>query len=47
VTPKVSDLNDWAFLGVAVMHCDVVVTEKQMADLFRRGGRREPWWSRV
>ena len=32
-----SDLNDWAYLGVAVSYCDIVVTEKQMADLFSRG----------
>lgn len=36
LTPKESDLNDWAYLGVAVCHCDVVVTEKQTADLFSR-----------
>jgi len=34
--PKDSDLIDWAFLSVAVSYCDIVVTEKQMADLFRR-----------
>ena len=32
-----SDLNDWAYLGVAVSYCDIVVTEKQMDDLFYRG----------
>lgn len=37
LTPKVSDLNDWAYLGVAVSYCDIVVTEKQVADLFSRG----------
>jgi len=37
LTPKDSDLNDWVYLEVAVMHCDVVVTEKQTADLMRRG----------
>lgn len=34
--PKDSDLNDWAYLGVAVSYCDIVVTEKQVADLFSR-----------
>ena len=37
LTPKDSDLNDWVYLEVAVMQCDVVVTEKQTADLFGRG----------
>jgi hypothetical protein len=37
LTPKDSDLNDWAYLEVAVMQCDVVVTEKQTCDLFGRG----------
>lgn len=36
LTPRESDLNDWAYLVVAVCHCDVVVTEKQVADLFSR-----------
>lgn len=35
--PLDSDLVDWAFLGVAVSYCDIVVTEKQKADLFSRG----------
>ena len=35
--PRDSDLIDWAFLGVAVSYCDIVVTEKQAADLFSRG----------
>jgi hypothetical protein len=35
--PRDSDLIDWAFLGVAVSYCDIVVTENQMADLFSRG----------
>jgi hypothetical protein len=34
--PKDSDLIDWAYLSVAVSYCDIVVTEKQMADLFKR-----------
>lgn len=34
--PNLSDLNDWAFLGVAVNYCDLVVTEKQMNDLLQR-----------
>jgi hypothetical protein len=37
LVPKDSDLNDWAYLGVAVSYCDIVVTEKQMTDLFSRG----------
>jgi len=36
LTPRESDLNDWAYLGVAVCYCDVLVTEKQIADLFSR-----------
>jgi hypothetical protein len=36
LTPKESDLNDWAFLGITVSYCDIVVTEKQVADLFSR-----------
>jgi hypothetical protein len=35
--PKESDLNDWAYLGVAVSYCDVVVAEKQLVNLFSRG----------
>lgn len=35
--PKESDLNDWAYLGVAVSYCDIVATEKQILDLFSRG----------
>lgn len=27
--PKEGDLNDWAFLSIAVMYCDVVVMEKR------------------
>lgn len=34
--PRDSDLNDWAYLGVAVCYCDIVVTEKQAANLFSR-----------
>jgi hypothetical protein len=34
--PKLSDLNDWAYLGIAVCYCDLVVTENQINDLFRR-----------
>ena len=37
LTPKESDLNDWAALGIAASYCDVVVTEKQTADLLSRG----------
>jgi len=35
--PQDSDLIDWGFLSVAVSYCDIVVTEKQKADLFSRG----------
>lgn len=36
LNPKLSDLNDWAYLGIAVCYCDLVVTENQMNDLFQR-----------
>jgi hypothetical protein len=29
-----SDLNDWGYLSVAVSHCDIIVTERHMANLF-------------
>ena len=32
-----SSLSDWTFLSVAVSYCDIVVTEKLMADLYSRG----------
>jgi len=35
---KVTDLNDWAYVGTAVAYCDVVVTERQLADLANRPG---------
>jgi hypothetical protein len=34
---KLTDLNDWGYVAVAAAHCDVVVTEKQLADLLNRG----------
>ena len=34
--PKLTDLEDWAGLGVAACYCDVVVCEKHMADMLRR-----------
>jgi hypothetical protein len=34
---KDTHLNDWAYLGTAVVRCDVVVTDKEMADLLGRG----------
>ena len=37
LTPKESDLNDWASLGIAVSYSDVVLTEKQTANLLTRG----------
>ena len=33
---KVTDLEDWAGVGVAACYCDVVVCEKHMADMLRR-----------
>lgn len=36
--PKMSDLEDWAGLGPAAAHCDVVVCEKHFADLLLRDG---------
>ncbi|CAK2389153.1 hypothetical protein [Vibrio crassostreae] len=33
---KLSDLEDWAGLGVAVSYCDVVVCEKHFADMLKR-----------
>ena len=36
--PKLSDLEDWAGLGVASQYCDVVVCEKHLADMMRRDG---------
>jgi hypothetical protein len=35
--PRDSDLIDWSFLSLAVSYCDIVVTEKQTANLFSRG----------
>ncbi|GAB1111718.1 MAG: hypothetical protein SwBeaMacB_23590 [Shewanella algae] len=34
--PKQSDLNDWAHLGSAICYADLVITEKQMANLLSR-----------
>ena len=36
LNPQLSDLNDWAYLGIAVCYCDLVVTENQMNNLFHR-----------
>jgi hypothetical protein len=36
--PKPGDLNDWAFLSIACMYCDIVVTERHFADLLNRPG---------
>lgn len=33
---KMSDLEDWAGLGLAACYCDVVVCEKHFADMLRR-----------
>lgn len=35
--PKPGDLRDFFYLGPAAAHCDVVVCEKQFADLVNRG----------
>lgn len=32
----VTDLNDWEYVGTAVAYCDVVVTERQLANLVNR-----------
>lgn len=32
-----SDLNDWYYVGAAVAHCDVVVTEKHLAHIVNTG----------
>lgn len=36
--PKVSDLEDWAGLGIAACYCDVVVCEKHFANMVSRDG---------
>jgi len=36
--PKITDLEDWAGLGPAVAHSDIVVCEKLFADLVKRDG---------
>jgi hypothetical protein len=36
LTPKQSDLNDWANIGPAICYSDFVVTENQMASLLSR-----------
>lgn len=42
LNPKLSDLNDWTYLGIAVCYCDLVVTEKQMNNLFHRSEEFAP-----
>lgn len=34
--PKVSDLEDWSGLGIAVCYCDIVVCEKHFASMLKR-----------
>ncbi|MFA6310397.1 MAG: hypothetical protein WCV99_10535 [Sterolibacterium sp.] len=34
--PKITDLEDWAGLGIASCYCDIVVCEKHMADMIQR-----------
>lgn len=34
--PKLSDLEDWAGVGVASCYCDIVVCEKHLADMLQR-----------
>ena len=36
--PKESDLYDWGYVATTSCHCDVVVTEKQLADMLSRDG---------
>jgi hypothetical protein len=36
--PKISDLEDWAGLGIAACYCDIVVCEKHFAAMLRRDG---------
>jgi hypothetical protein len=38
LNPKRSDLDDWAGLGPAAAHCDVLVCERHFADLLLRDG---------
>ena len=33
-----TDFNDWAFVGMGALYCDVVATEKQFADILNRRG---------
>jgi cell wall-associated NlpC family hydrolase len=33
-----TDLNDWGFVGTAAAHCDIVVTDNQMAHLLTQPG---------
>jgi hypothetical protein len=33
---RLSDLNDFGYVGIAAAYCDVVVTENQLADLLNR-----------
>ena len=40
VTPKLTDLEDWAALGPASAHCDTVVCERHFASLLLRDGFR-------
>ncbi|WP_036956184.1 hypothetical protein [Pseudoalteromonas sp. A2] len=35
---KLSDLEDWAGLGMAACYCDIVVCEKHFADMLKRDG---------
>ncbi len=42
LNPKLSDLNDWTYLGIAVCYCDQVVTENQMNNLFHRSEEFAP-----
>lgn len=40
--PRPTDLEDWAGLGPAMAHSDVVVCEKHLADLVQRDGFSPP-----
>lgn len=42
LNPKISDLNDWTYVAIAVCYCDLVVTENQMNNLLQRSDEFAP-----
>jgi hypothetical protein len=38
---RLSDLNDFGYVGTAAAYCDVVVTENQLADLLNRDRKKK------